>query len=264
MIFDTHAHYDDEQFDHDRDELLRSLESQGIGRVVNIGASVASTQATVALTEQYPFVYGAVGVHPSSAYEMNDDVLEWLRSLTKLPKIVAIGEIGLDYYWDKEEDVRENQKKWFIRQLTLARECGLPVCIHSRDAAKDTLDIMKAHGQNLGGVIHCFSYSVEIAREYVKMGYYIGIGGVVTFKNARAIKEVVADLPLERIVLETDCPYLAPVPHRGKRNSSLNLHYVTQAISEIKGISVAEVEAVTWENAMKLYRLPEGDSPMAG
>ena len=255
MIFDTHAHYDDEQFDEDRDGLLNALALNRIGRVVNIGANIAATKATVALTQKYPFIYGAVGVHPSDAGEMNDDVLEWLGGLTKMPKVVAVGEIGLDYYWDKDEAVRENQKKWFIRQLELARECQLPVCIHSRDAAKDTLDIMKAHGRGLGGVIHCFSYSVELAREYVKMGYFIGIGGVVTFNNAKTTKAVVADIPLEHIVLETDCPYLSPVPNRGKRNSSLNLPYVVKAISEIKGISEEEAEAVTWNNAMALYRM---------
>ena len=264
MIFESHAHYDDSKFDDDREELLSSMQENGIEKIINIGCSIESCKSTLELTKQYPFVYGAMGIHPSDIGDLNEDTFLWLREQVKKEKVVAVGEIGLDYYWDKEEEVQKNQRIWFRRQLELAKESNLPVIIHSRDAAKDTLDIMKAHGQNLGGVIHCFSYSVEIAREYVKMGYYIGIGGVVTFKNARAIKEVVADLPLERIVLETDCPYLAPVPHRGKRNSSLNLHYVTQAISEIKGISVAEVEAVTWENAMKLYRLPEGDSPMAG
>ncbi|HIS47731.1 MAG TPA: TatD family hydrolase [Candidatus Scybalocola faecigallinarum] len=258
MIFDTHAHYDDEQFDEDRERLLLSLAENNIGRVVNIGANIQSTKATVALTKKYPFIYGAVGVHPSDAGEMNEDVLAWLKSLTALEKIVAVGEIGLDYYWDKEEDVRENQKKWFIRQLEMARECDLPVSIHSRDAAKDTLDIMKEYGKDLGGVIHCFSYSVEMAREYVKMGYYIGVGGVVTFKNAKAIKAVVEDIPLERIVVETDCPYLAPVPNRGKRNSSLNLPWVIREISQIKGVSREEVEAVTWKNAMDLYRMKDG------
>lgn len=258
MIFDTHAHYDDEQFDEDRERLLLSLAENNIGRVVNIGANIQSTKATVALTKKYPFIYGAVGVHPSDAGEMNEDVLAWLKSLTALEKIVAVGEIGLDYYWDKEEDVRENQKKWFIRQLEMARECDLPVSIHSRDAAKDTLDIMKEYGKDLGGVIHCFSYSVEMAREYVKMGYYIGVGGVVTFKNAKAIKAVVEDIPLERIVVETDCPYLAPVPNRGKRNSSLNLPWVIREISQIKGVSQEEVEAVTWKNAMDLYRMKDG------
>ncbi len=255
MIFDTHAHYDDEQFDKDREELLASLSSHNIGRVVNIGANIESTKAAVTLAQKYPFIYAAVGVHPSDAGEMSEDVCRWLKSLTELKKVVAVGEIGLDYYWDKDASVRENQKKWFIRQLDLARECGLPVSIHSRDAACDTLDIMRAHGRDLGGVIHCFSYSVEMAREYVKMGYYIGIGGVVTFKNARTVKAVVEDIPLERIVLETDCPYLAPEPNRGKRNSSLNLPYVVEAISQIKGLSREKVEDVTWRNAMALYRM---------
>ena len=186
---------------------------------------------------------------------MDETVCDWLKACAKQPRVVAIGEIGLDYYWDKEEAVRSSQRRWFIRQLEMARECDLPVSIHSRDAAKDTLDIMKEYGKDLGGVIHCFSYSVEMAREYVKMGYYIGVGGVVTFKNAKAIKAVVEDIPLERIVVETDCPYLAPVPNRGKRNSSLNLPWVIREISQIKGVSREEVEAVTWKNAIALYRM---------
>ena len=255
MIFDTHAHYDDEQFDKDRKELLASLAGHNIGRVVNIGANIESTKTSVALAQKYSFIYAAVGVHPSDVGEMSEDVCQWLKSLTEQEKVVAVGEIGLDYYWDKDEAVRENQKKWFIRQLDLARECHLPVSIHSRDAAQDTLDIMRTYGQGLGGVIHCFSYSVEMAREYVKMGYYIGIGGVVTFKNARTVKAVVEDIPLERIVLETDCPYLSPEPNRGKRNSSLNLPYVVEAICQIKGLSREKVEDVTWKNAMALYRM---------
>ena len=157
MIFDTHAHYDDEQFDPDRDALLASLPENGIGRVVNVGANLASTQACIALAQKYPFIYAAAGVHPSDAGELNEDAIRWLKDCAALPRVVAIGEIGLDYYWDKEEDVREHQRYWFIRQLQLARECGLPVCVHSRDAARDTLDIIKAHGQGLSGVIHCFS-----------------------------------------------------------------------------------------------------------
>ncbi len=255
MIFDTHAHYDDEQFDTDREALLASFPDQGIGCVVNVGANIASTKASMELTERYPFIYAAAGVHPSDVSEMDETVCDWLKACAKQPRVVAIGEIGLDYYWDKEEAVRSSQRRWFIRQLEIARECQLPVCIHSRDAAKDTLDIIKSHGQDLGGVIHCFSYSVEIAREYVKMGYYIGIGGVVTFKNSKMVKAVVEDIPLEHLVLETDCPYMAPVPHRGERNSSLNLSWVVKTISEIKGISPEAVEAATWENAMKLYRM---------
>lgn len=256
MIFDTHAHYDDAAFDADREELLSSLEQHGIEAVVNIGASIQTTKNTLALMKQYPQVYGAVGVHPNETAELNEHLMDWLKHVAGKEKVVAIGEIGLDYYWDEPD--HDTQKHWFVRQLALAREVGLPVVIHSRDAAKDTLDVMKAeHAGELGGVIHCFSYGVELAREYLNMGFYIGIGGVVTFNNGRKLKEVVEYMPLDRIVLETDCPYLSPVPYRGKRNSSLNLPYVVEAISQIKGVEPEEVIAVTNRNAKELYRLVE-------
>jgi len=254
MIFDTHAHYDDEAFNEDRDALLQSLEAGGVEAVVNVGASIQTTKNTLQLMKQYPFVYGAVGVHPNETGELNDQLMDWLKAVAGKEKVVAIGEIGLDYYWNEPEP--EVQKYWFVRQLNLAREVKLPVIIHSRDAAKDTLDIMKAeHAGDISGVIHCFSYSVEMAREYLNMGFYLGIGGVLTFNNAKKLKEVVAYMPIERIVLETDCPYLSPAPNRGKRNSSLNLPYVAAAISEIKGVPEKEVIAVTRENARRMYRL---------
>ena len=254
MIFDTHAHYDDEQFDEDRDELLASMQACGVEAVTNIGASLATSQNTIELTKKYPFVYGAIGVHPNEVEDLNEDGIAWLKENSALPKIVAIGEIGLDYYWD--EPGREIQKKWFLRQLELAREVKLPVVIHSRDAAKDTLDIMKSfHAENLGGVIHCFSYTKEMAREYLNMGFFLGIGGVVTFKNAKKLKEVVEYMPMEQMVLETDCPYLSPVPNRGKRNSSLNLPYVVEEVARIKGISEDEVIEITNRNAKTMYRL---------
>ncbi len=254
MIFDTHAHYDDEAFNDDRQELLNSLEEAGIGAVVNVGASIQSTKNTLELIKQYPFIYGAVGVHPSETAELNEDLLSWLRHVAEKERVVAIGEIGLDYYWKEPEP--EIQKHWFVRQLDVARQVKLPVVIHSRDAAKDTLDIMKAEkAQELGGVIHCFSYSVEMAREYLNMGFYLGIGGVVTFNNAKKLKEVVEYMPLDRLVLETDCPYLSPVPLRGKRNSSLNLPHVVTAVSQLKGVPEDAVLEAAWENANALYRL---------
>lgn len=257
MIFDTHTHYDDEQFEEDRDSLLCSLAEQGVGAVANMGASMRGAKDSVELAKKYPFVYAAVGIHPDHAKELNEEEFQVLRVLAAEEKVVAIGEIGLDYYWDSTE--REDQKYWFKRQLALAQELKLPVVIHSRDAAADTLDIMKEayqqSGKQLTGVIHCFSYETEMAREYVKMGFYLGIGGVATFKNGRKLKEVIEDTPMEKIVLETDCPYLAPVPFRGKRNSSELLHYVVTAIAELKGISEEEVERITWENACNLYRL---------
>ena len=253
MIFDTHAHYDDEQFDADREELLGSLKEGGVDAVVNVGASLASSRAAVALAGRYPFMYAAAGIHPDHAAELDEESFSQLRELCRQEKVVAVGEIGLDYYWD--ESPRDVQKKWFIRQMELARELSLPVNIHSRDAAEDTLEIVREHGRDLPGVIHCFSYSKEIACAYVKMGYYIGVGGVVTFKNGRRLKETVAEIPLTSIVLETDCPYLAPEPNRGKRNSSLNLVYVAREIARIKDVPYDEVVACTARNARTLYRL---------
>ena len=254
MIFDTHAHYDDEAFEQDRKELLSGLQDAGIEAVVNISANIQGVKHTLELINQYPFIYGAVGVHPSETGELNHTLLNWLEEMARKPKVVAIGEIGLDYHWEEPE--KEVQKHWFIRQLYLARRVKLPVVIHSRDAAKDTLDIMKeGKAEETGGVIHCFSYGTDMAREYLNMGFYLGIGGVVTFANAKKLKEVVKYMPMDRLVLETDCPYLSPVPNRGKRNSSLNLPYVVEAVSQLKGILPQEVISVTNENAKKLYRI---------
>lgn len=253
MIFDTHAHYDDEAFDEDREALLNSMKEGGVGRIVNIGANMETSRRTVELTGQYDFMYGAVGVHPSDTGDMTQDDIETLRRWSGEPKILAIGEIGLDYHYP--EPSRETQKNWFIRQLMLAREENLPVVIHSRDAAADTLEILKEYGRGLGGVIHCFSYTKEMAAEYVKLGYYIGIGGVVTFKNARKLAEAVEVIPLERLVLETDCPYLSPEPYRGTRNSSLNLTYVAQTLAQLKGVSYDEIIKQTEQNAQEMYRI---------
>lgn len=253
-IFDTHAHYDDSQFDEDRDELLKSLNKGGVKLVVNVGASMRSSRQTVELTKKYDFVYGAVGVHPESLDGMTDECLNEIEAMTHQEKIVAIGEIGLDYHYDEPD--RDIQKEWFIRQINLARKLKLPMIIHSRDAAEDTLKIMKEqHCEEIGGVIHCFSYSSEMASEYLKMGFYIGIGGVVTFKNGKKLKEVADMTPLDRIVIETDCPYLAPTPNRGKRNSSLYLPLVIEELAQIKGIAPNELEDIVYENGLKLYRM---------
>lgn len=252
MIFDSHAHYDDEQFDEDRDTLLSGMEEAGIGGIINMGASLEGVAASQALAEQYPFVYAAAGVHPDHAGSLNEENMQWMYGLCRKPKTVAVGEIGLDYYWDKESC--DCQKKWFITQLDMAKETGLPVNIHSRDAAQETFEIMKKeHAGTTGGVIHCFSSSAQMALEYVKLGYYIGIGGVVTFKNARVMKEVAAAVPLDHIVIETDCPYLAPAPNRGKRNSSLYLPLVIREIAEIKGVTPKEVEDATYANVKRVY-----------
>ena len=254
MIFDTHAHYDDEVFDDDRDGLLQKMHQEGIGCIVNIGAGISSTRESVALSEAYEFIYAAVGVHPSEVADLTDDDIAWLKELADKEKVLAIGEIGLDYHHEKPE--KEVQIKWFERQLELAKEVKLPVCIHSRDAAQDTLEIMRAaHSEEIGGVIHCFSYGWDMAKIYLDMGFYLGIGGVVTFKNSKKLKEVVEKAPMERIVLETDAPYLSPEPYRGKRNTSLNLKYVADEIAELKGLTSDEVIRITWDNARKLYRM---------
>ena len=257
MIIDTHAHYDDEAFNPDRDALLNSMAENGIEKVVNVCATISELYRTVELMEKYPFVYGAVGVHPDDAPQMTQDTLDEIRRLSRMDKMVAIGEIGLDYYWHKEEQEHEVQKKMFAAQMDIAREEKLPFMIHGRDAAEDTLEIVKSYMQGgmYGGIIHCFSYSKEIAAQYLKMGLYLGIGGVVTFKNARKLKEVVEYAPLSQIVLETDCPYMSPEPNRGKRNSSLNLPYVAQAIADLKGITAEKVIQVTRQNAMELLAL---------
>ena len=230
MIFDTHAHYDDEQFDTDRETLLASMPEQGVGTIVNVSATYESCDRVVELVKRHSFMYAAVGIHPDEVGSLNEERFQQMEELCKQEKVVAVGEIGLDYYWDNES--HDVQKEWFIRQLDLARELDLPVLIHSRD-------------------------SKEQAKEYVKLGYYIGVGGVVTFKNARKLKETVEEIPLTSIVLETDCPYLAPVPFRGKRNNSSYIKYVAEEIAEIKGISYEAVVGQTEKNARDLYNLTE-------
>lgn len=252
MIFESHAHYDDKAFDADRDELLSGLRQQGIGYVMNISSDLSSVRTTLALSGKYPFVFAAVGIHPSDTGELNEDNFDWLKKQCGHEKVLAVGEIGLDYYWDSVE--RDVQKKWFVRQLALANEVSLPVVIHSREAAKDTLDIMKVEkAVEKRGVIHCFSYTKESAREFLNMGYLIGVGGVVTFQNAKKLRECVEYVPMDSILLETDSPYLAPVPFRGKRNCSLYLPYVAEKIAEIKGISEEEVIETTEKNAKRLF-----------
>lgn len=253
MIFETHAHYDDEKFNEDRDGLIRSFAQNGIEFVVNIGSSAESCCSTVKLTKQYDFLYAALGVHPSEVQYITDEFFDWLEQEIKTNhKVRAVGEIGLDYYWQEPE--HNLQKEWFERQIELAKRLHKPLVIHSRDAAKDTYDIMSAmECEEIGGVIHCFSYSVEEAKKYLDMGFYIGIGGVITFKNAKKLRAVTEYVPLDRILLETDSPYLAPEPNRGKRNTSLNLTYIAEKIAEIKNVSYKEVVEKTYENARRMY-----------
>lgn len=252
MIFETHAHYDDEAFNEDRDSLLASMTENGIGTIVNVTAEYGSIDKTYELSQKYDFVYGTVGVHPSDVEELDEEKLAKMYEMAKRDKVVAIGEIGLDYYWPEPD--HEIQKKWFIKQLKMAKDLNMPVIIHSRDAASDTLEILKSDAAaGLRGIIHCYSYSKEMAVEFEKLGYYFGIGGVITFQNARKLVEVVEYLPLEKIVLETDSPYLSPVPNRGKRNSSLNIPYIAEKIAEIKKIPYDTVVEVTEKNARRLY-----------
>lgn len=254
MIFETHAHYDDERFDEDRDGLLAKLPQAGISRVINIGSSIEATRQTVEIARRYDYVYAAVGVHPSDIGDLDEEAFAWLQEQTLWEKTVAVGEIGLDYYWDKDPAVQEKQRYWFGRQLDLAKRAGLPVVIHSREAAADTMQVMKMHNaEDILGVVHCYSYSKELALDFIQMGYYIGVGGVLTFKNSRKLAETVKAIPMERILLETDSPYLAPEPHRGKRNTSLNIPYVVAKIAEIRGITEEEVERITEENAYRLF-----------
>lgn len=256
MIFETHAHYEDEKFDVDRAELLSTLRDNGVGRVINVGSTFRGARMSLTLANKYRDMYAAIGIHPSeiSDFEHGEDAFAWLYANAEDEKVVAIGEIGLDYHWEKNRDVQARQRKWFKNQLQLAKDRDLPVIIHSRDAAKDTLDMMSdAAKMNIQGVIHCYSYSPEQAIEYVRLGYYIGVGGVLTFQNGKKLRETVEEIPLERILLETDCPYLAPEPHRGERNESKYLHYVVAKLAEITGRSEEEIEDITWDNATRLF-----------
>ncbi|MBP5291894.1 MAG: TatD family hydrolase [Lachnospiraceae bacterium] len=259
MIIDTHAHYESKRFDEDREELLESMQGNGIGTIIDVGAAVEDLDAVIGLAEKYPFIYAAVGVHPYEIGDLNEESWKNLMELSLHPRTVAIGEFGLDYHeWPDEppvtQDVKDAQIYWFRRQMGLARDRQLPFIIHSRDAAADTMKVLEEEMKpGMSGVMHCYSYSKEIAMRAVGMGLYIGVGGVVTFRNARKLKETVECIPLDRILLETDCPYMAPEPHRGKRNSSLYLPHVVRAISEIRGMTEAEVIQVTSENAKRLF-----------
>ncbi len=250
-IFDTHAHYDDSRFDEDRDELLTSLSDGCVSGIINCGCDLKSSLKTVALTEKHSFLYGAVGVHPHEAEETTEEDLEKIKELYKNEKIVAVGEIGLDYFYDFSP--RERQIEFFRNQIITANELGLPVIIHDREAHEDTLNILK--GLKPKGVVHCFSGSAEMAKEILKLGLYIGIGGAVTFKNARKPIEVVENLPLDRLLLETDAPYMTPVPFRGKRCDSSHIAYTAEKIAEIKNIDVQQLINTCTENAKRLFNL---------
>lgn len=252
MLFDTHAHMDDRAFQEDRHQILSGLGEKQVALVMNPGCSLRSSYHAVALAEEYPFVYAAVGSHPDAADEVNDDVLEQYRKLCTHEKVKAIGEIGIDYHY--EDIPRELQKKAFRAQMALAREVNLPVIVHEREAHEDGLKIVKEFPE-VTGVFHCFSGSAELARQLVDLGWYIGFTGVLTFKNARRAIEAVQAIPLERIVLETDCPYMAPEPFRGKRNHPGYLYRMAEKLAEIKGVSLEEVHETTLNNGKALYRI---------
>jgi len=251
MLFDTHAHYDAEQFDADRDEVLSGLPGRGVSLVVNPGCDLPSSRRAVELAEQYPHVYAAVGYHPENCAPYEASHLDQLREMAKHPKVVAIGEIGLDYYWE-ENPPREFQQQVFRAQLALARELNLPVIVHDREAHADSLAIAKEF-PDVRGVFHCFSGSVELAKELVKLGWMISFTGVLTYKNARKAVEVADALPIDRLMIETDSPYMAPVPHRGKRNDSGYVLHVCEKLAELKGLSVEECARITLENGKQFF-----------
>ena len=253
MLFDTHAHYDDDWFDEDRDALLSSMPERGVGLIVNPGITVETSRQAIAMAEQYPHMYAAVGIHPENCHDFVPAHIDELRELARHPKVVAIGEIGLDYYWDTNPP-KEFQQQVLRAQMALAQELQLPVIIHDRDAHADTLAIVKEFSE-VTGVFHCYSGSVEDARTLVKMGWMLSFNGAATFKNARKAPEVIAEVPLERLMIETDAPYLAPVPHRGKRNDSSLVHLVAEKLAQIKGLTAEEVEKATWDNGKRFFNI---------
>ncbi|MEE0944146.1 MAG: TatD family hydrolase [Clostridia bacterium] len=254
MLFDSHAHYDDARFDVDRYDVLDKMPQNNVGLIMNACAAMTDIDIILEMCNRYDFMYGAVGVHPSDCEGLTEADMDRLKRESAHNKIKAIGEIGLDYYYD---DVpRDVQKKWFSRQIELAREVNLPIIVHDRDAHQDTVDIMRSSGaRDVGGVLHCFSGSCDMARDVLDLGFYIAFGGTLTFKNARRAVEAAEYVPIDRILIETDSPYLAPVPERGKRNDSTLVKYVARKLAEIKGIEVGEVERITFENAKKCFNI---------
>lgn len=255
MLFDTHAHYDDKRFDPDRDELLASLPSHDIGLILNPGCDVETSRKAVSYAQKYAFVYAAVGIHPENINESWNNDLSVIQELAQTePKVRAVGEIGLDYYWEKDEHARARQQVVFARQMDLARELDMPVIVHDRDAHGDCMEITRRYPE-VRGVYHCYAGSVEMARELLRLGYYLSFTGVITFKNARRAIEVIREVPIDRLMIETDAPYMAPEPFRGRRNSSLYVCRMAETIAEIKGMSVEEVERITTENGKRLFAI---------
>lgn len=256
MFFDSHAHYDDRRFDEDREVLLNNMQQNNISYILNAAADIDSSRKCIKLAEKYDFIYASVGVHPHNAAEMTEDTIDLLKDLANAPKVVAIGEIGLDYYYNHSP--KDVQKHWFRRQIQLAKALDMPVIIHNRDAHADVMDIVTSEDiSSIGGVFHCYSGSWEMAQKIISMGIHISIGGPVTFKNAVKSLEVVKKLPMDQLLIETDCPYLTPVPHRGKRNDSTYMRFTAQKIAEIKGVSLEAVARQTMENAKKLFGIED-------
>lgn len=253
MLFDSHAHIDDEKFDDDRDQVVARALENGITGIINVGACMASSARSIALTQKYENIYAAVGIHPHDAKDALEEDYKQLAQWTKLHKVVAIGEIGLDYYYDLSP--REVQRAVFIRQLDVARQTGVPFIIHDRDAHGEILDILKKEAKGVPGVLHCFSGSLEMAREVLKMGLYISIAGPITFKNAAKLPEIAATVPLERLLVETDSPYLTPHPHRGKRNEPAYVKLVAEQVADLRGIELPELVKATRENIRSLFKI---------
>lgn len=251
MIIDTHIHLYDERYQEDLEEIIEDALANDVRKMIIVGYDYESSKKALALADLYPFMYASVGLHPSEVHQEKDLELNWLLALARNPKVVAIGEIGLDYYWDKT--YLELQKEMFIKQIQISKELDLPIIVHSRDASFDTYIILKRYQTK--GVLHCYSQSVEMAREYVKLGYYLGIGGVVTFKNSKEIKEVVRTIDLKYLLSETDGPYLAPTPFRGKLNKPSYLRYIIEEISILKALDVENTKKVLEENANRLFKI---------
>lgn len=254
-LFDTHAHLNDEAFDADREAVIESLAEYGVVRVIDVACDVRTVDKTIELLEKYPFIYGTAGMHPHDASAMDNALMDRLKQVLSHKKMLALGEIGLDYHYDFSP--REVQRKWFAEQLELARELDMPVTLHIREAFGDCMDILKAHKNGLRGVMHCYSGSVETAYECLDLGLAFSFGGAVTFKNAKKPIEVIEKLPLESILLETDCPYMTPVPYRGRRNDPSFIGLVAEKIAEIRGMSAEELSEITFENANRVFEMGE-------
>lgn len=254
MLFDTHAHLNDKQYDSDRNEVIKRARENGVEYIIAVSTDVASSVENITLTQNHDFIYSAIGIHPHDVIDLNNNIISALTDFASYPKVVAIGEIGLDYFYDNAP--REVQKMWFIKQISLARDLKLPVIVHDRDAHEDTLAILKSeNARDMGGVLHCYSGSVEMAREVLNMNFMISVGGPVTFKNANKLPEIVKYIPDDMLMIETDCPYLAPEPLRGKRNEPANIKLTAQKIAKIKGKPLDYIEKITTENAKRLFKI---------